>query len=426
MKSGNVSLRRYITTSPDFLRNLYRLGVSARNKREAGFHVHLFPNNDLRSSEVYYGGLAHLAKPDGICSTAREKLPRSDMPEDGGETENREKDFEHTTKVLDLHCHSVIRLPGWKDVFSEADFDPMRSGVAIGVVSAPLKPPGMGLLMAHPKEPLNSVSPEHLMSLHQKYLTGLTWWLEYFREQGDRVSPAIWIEGAVVALKSVGLAAAAIAYRFPPECSEEQFLSENTTREALAGAGWKARHIKTQGAFDLGQNMENDRRLWRIRKNADAQELDPAELIRSLRGIGKGQRVLNGKGAKIRLEEYFYAPESEYLRITLLLFQKILLAPWEAVELSRQLIKKLEVDDYLEIKAEDIVDWKIKKEAAARINKMPLFGMMELVVLTEISENKIRRLIKQGEIKPDFTVTSGEKTSYFFLEVPAALAKKGI
>ena len=423
--SGKVIFTKYITTSPEFLRNLYKLGVSAREKREAGFHVHLFPDKDFRSSEVYFGGLAHLSQPKGICSAAREALPPSGVAEGKEAAEQRESDFEHLTKVFDVHCHSILKRAGWRNFFSERDFDLMQSGVAIGMVAAPLNPPGMGLLIAQPKVSLFRESQEHITGLYQQALEGMLVWISVFNEKRVKISPWIWKEGAVTALNSAGLAAAAILYHFPPACSEEQFLSENTATEAIKGEGWKARHKRTPGAFNIGQKMETDRLLWWARESSDAQEITPAKLISSLGGICKGHRVLNNRITGISLEEYFYAPEEEYQRIRVLLLEKTLLAPWEAVELSRQLIKALDIDDYLKIKAEDIVDWKIKREDAERIKKMSLFGIMELVVLTEASEGRILRLIKQGEIKPDFTVTSGENTSYFFLEMPAALKGKG-
>ncbi len=424
MSGRNVRFVKYITTNPGFLRNLYKLGVSAREKREAGFHVHLFPNKEIRSSEVFFGGIAHLPQKNGLCSTARERLPLLSGLKEKNEVEQGERDFEHITKVLDIHCHSILKLASWKDFFSNLDLDPMLSGLAIGLVTAPLNPPGMGLLVAHPKSSLHNKSQERIRKLQQSALTGFLLWLSVFREQGIRISPSIWMEGAVVALKSAGLAAGTIIYRFPHECSEEQFLSENTAARHLTGAGWKDRHRKTTGAFNFGQNMLNDRLLWRIREENDALEISPAKLRKGLGEACKSYYVSNDKKAEISLEEYFNAPEEKYQRITKLLSEKIQLALWEGIELSRQLIKKLGITGYLELKAEDLVDWKIEREDAAKIEKTFLLGIAELEVLTEVSGGRIERSIKQGSITPDFTVSSGENTSYFFLEIPPALAKR--
>ena len=423
MSSNKANFVKYITTNTGFLRNLYKLGVSARNKREAGFHLHLFPNKEYSPSEVRFGGPAHLPPAKSICVQVREKLKPSGAPEEGETAERRERDFEFLTTVLDIHCHSVLRRASWKDFFSSWDFDTMLNGVAMGLVIAPLDPPGMGMLMAQPKGPLAGLTRERVRGLHQEALMGFLEIFSFFREQGVRLSTGVWMGGATAALKLAGLAATAIAYRFPPECGEESFLSINTAAGALAGPGWKERRRGALGVFKAGTNLENDRLLRLMREEKEIMGANPAELRRSFGDACKSYQVLNDQRTGISPEEYFNAPEEEYQRTVELLSQKIQIAPWEAVELSRQIIKHLAVVDYLEFKVEDIADWKVKREDAERIEKMPLFGMMELVILMEVGERNILRLIKQGEIKPDFTVTSGDKTSYFFLEIPTALAK---
>jgi hypothetical protein len=427
MSSRNVQFVKYITTNPQFLRNLYKLGVSAREKRESIFHVHLLPKKGYWSSEVERGGIAHVSEKGAVCPPVTEILPASKKMTAAMKYEREEllEQHEELTTVLQVHNHPVIETKRrWGDFFSEADLYGMASGKAIGLASIPPDSPVLGMVMAQSK--ITSI-PALLRGLPEKHRKALQEFnaliprlLYVWQITVEQLAVEHWMLAATLALSRARLSAAAIGYRFPFDCSEAQFLSINTANKILTKKSCLGRTRGSLSALKVGRQSIEER------MKADREGLFEIELEEQEFKRMEYYRVVSGKKIPIGGVEYtITSGEMGFLSLGGILKEKVSLTTEERIELARQMIEKLQIGEYYQYKHDNHLDWKVNKEDAERIVKMSLYGAAELRVLFSMPIEEMHGRIDAGEIKPDFTVQVEGGASYFFLEIPPALARKG-
>jgi len=371
---------RKLIVHPKFMKDLYQLGVNARQKRESCFSVYFKGPSKLAFTPIVEGGVSFVS----------------------------DKESAHFPIIVDIHNH-----PAWGrvepfDFFSKHDLWGLCKGEIIGLVSSP-RDLSLMLLLAQAR------SPQHATSFSLDWYDGCLSFMEgdFLNKTRKALLPEEkWMAATVKGLTENGFNAAAVVY-----------VSFDALRTVYPGGKYgDFRRFKVGlGILKKAEELMV-RSMYKERTAAEQTKLECGE-----KEVAEHWRkIFPYEGAKrVTPNEFFSAN-----RLLDELGDKGVWGVLARFDLAKQMIEKgivegepIYVSEGEAMFPAGAADFMIGERDREKLKSISFFTLDDISIKLDIPYKSLLQMLEAGQIMPDFVVEDEGRKEWVFLSLPAIQRK---